>query len=294
MSEQKKSCKGPRGPHDAIHQEWSYRPEAVIWVGGNPNKPNLVPFGNEMKLWLQQKKSALSLHTKLSQGLAGEPTNPYTYSLCAISLAVAATINEAIEFSESGETIDSIDMEIRRIRFESELVIYSARFCEAAIKQMLFCTQIPKAMYERASMGQLLAQECPDCKKAGRPRHDVSLLGSLAHRFFLCPMLDGCAIDHLQLVARRRNLEAAHSESQSIHPRTGRASRCHLAQSVAEIGHELGHMADHLGIIEEKMIAEADLFIRSYPKVSPRSELARIPVRDLDQYPSDGSSAPAA
>ena len=45
-------------------------------------------------------------------------------------------------------------------------------------------------------------------------------------------------------------------------------------------------------VFSKKMIAETDLFIRSYPKVSPRIELARMPVRDLDQYPSDGSSAP--
>ena len=252
-----------------------------------------MPFGNEMKLWLQQKSNGLPLYTKLIQGADGAPSNPYTYSLCAISSAVARVINDAIEFSESSEPVESVDAEITRIRFESELVIYSARFCEAAIKQMLFCTQIPKEMYERASMGQLLAQECEDCKKSGSPRHDISLLGSLAHRFFMCHMLDGCAIDHLQLVARRRNLEAAHSESQSIHPRTDQESRNHLAHSISDIGHELGHMADHLGAIEEKMISETSLFILSYPRVPSRAELSKIPVRDLDQYP-DGESVTSA
>lgn len=283
----------PRGPHGATHQKWAYAREAVIWKDGKPDKPNLVPFGGEMKLWLGQKSGGLPLYTKLVQGADGAPSNPYTYSLCAISAAVASAINEAIEFCESSILIGPVDAEIKRIRFESELVIYSARFCEAAIKQMLFCTQIPKGLYERASMGQLLAQECEDCKKAGLPRHDISLLGSLAHRFFLCKMLDGCAIDHLQLVARRRNLEAAHSESQSINPRTAHESRIHLAKSIPEIIFELGHMADHLGAIEEKMISETNLFIKSYPRVSPRAELARIPVRDLDQYQSDESSASA-
>ena len=291
MTEPKQERKKPRGPHGAIHQKWAYRREAIIWSNGKPFKPNMVAYGNEMKLWLQQKSAGLPLHTKLAQGLAGAPTNPYTYSLCAISTAVAAAINEAIEFSESIQPIEPVDAEVQRIRFESELVIYSARFCEAAIKQMLFCTQMPSELYERASMGQLLAQECEGCKKDGKPRHDVSMLGSLAHRFFLCHILDGCAIDHLQLVARRRNLEAAHSESQSIHPRTAKESRSHLAQSVAEIGHELAHMADHLGAIEEKMISETRLFIRSYPNASPRGELARIPVRDLDQYPDDENVA---
>lgn len=290
MSKANNGCKAARGPHGATHQEWAYRSEAVVWVDRKPVKPNIIPFASEMALWTQQKVAALPLHTKLTQGIVGEPSNPYTYSLSAMSLAVGATINDAFEFSESTEPVDSVDAEVRRIRFESELIIYAARFCEAAIKQMLFCTQIPKVMYERASMGKLLASECEECKKAGKQRHDISLLGSLAHRFFLCHMLDGCAIDHLQMVARRRNLEAAHSESQSIHPRTATESRNHLARSLAEIGYELGHMADHIGKIEEKMIGETELFIRSYPNVSPRGELARIPVRNLDQYPHDAGA----
>jgi hypothetical protein len=287
MREAKNDCKTPRGPHGATHQVWAYRSEAVIWIEGKPFRPNIIPFASEMMLWLQQKVSSLPLHTKFGQSVVGEPSNPYTYSLSAISLAISEIINDAFEFAESTEPMDSVVAEVRRIRLESELIIYAARFCEATIKQMLYCTQIPKDMYERATMGQLLARECEGCKKAGKQRHDISLLGSLAHRFFLCYMLDTCAIDHLQIVARRRNLEAAHSESQFIHPRTAEESRKHLASSIAEIGYELGHMADHIGTIEKKMIEETELFIRSYPNVSPLSELERIPVRNFEQYHDD-------
>jgi hypothetical protein len=284
MSETRNHCKAPRGPHGATHQDWGYRPEAIVWIGNKPAMPNIVPFAGEMALWTQQKVASLPLHTKLVHEVAEEPSNPYTYSLSAISLAIAEIINEGFAFSDSHESIDPVSVEIRRIRLESELMIYSARFCEAAIKQMLYCTQIPGDMYERATMGQLLAQECEACRKAGKSRHDISLLGSLAHRFFLCRMLDDCAIDHLQMIARRRNLEAAHSESQSIHPRTVAESKLHLAGSLSEIGSELGHMADHIGRIEEKMIAEAKLFIRSYPDIPPLIELTKIPVRSLEQY----------
>jgi len=289
MAKSSDACKVPRGPHGATHQVWAYRAEAVIWIDDKPVKPNIVPFGHQMALWLRQRVLALPLLTKRGQSIVGELSNPYSYSLGAISLVIGAAINDAIEFSESTEAIDPVDAEVKRIRLESELTLYAARFCEAAIKQMLYCTQIPVRMYEKASMGQLLARECDDCKKAGRERHDISLLGSLAHRFFLCRMLDDCAIDHLQLVARRRNQEAAHSDSQSIHPRSAAESRKHLAASVSEIGHELGHMADHITEIEAKMIAETELFIRSYPKPSPRGELSKIPVRNLDQYSRGGS-----
>lgn len=277
-------CGVARGPHGASHPEWAYRPEAIVWLGKVPVKPNIVPFAREMALWTQQKIHALPLHTKLSAKLTCEPSNPYTYSLGSISLALGHIINDAAGFSESTEAIDPIDAEITRIRYESELVIYSARFCEAAIKQMLYCTQFPVKMYEKASMGQLLARPCESCKKEGRKGHDISLLGALAHRFFVCHMLEDCAFDHLQMVARRRNLEAAHSESQSIHPRTAAQSRSHLAQSLAEIGYELGHMADHIGTIEEKIIAETELYISSYPAVPAVDRLSRIPVRWIDQY----------
>lgn len=282
-------CRVPRGPHGATHQVWAYRREAVVWIDDKPLKPNIIPFAGEMARWLQRKVSALPLHTKLTNGAIGEVTNPYSYSLSAISIVIGTAINDAFEFAESAELIDAVDAEVKRIRLESELTLYAARFCEAAIKQMLYCTQVPARMYERASMGQLLARECDHCKKAGREKHDISLLGSLAHRFFLCHMLDNCAIDHLQLVARRRNQEAAHSDSQSIHPRSASESREHLTRSLSEIGQELGHMADHIGEIEAKVIAETELFICSYPRPSPWGELSRIPVRNLDQYPREDS-----
>lgn len=284
MAKSTHQCKAARGPHEAIHRVWAYRPEAVVWVDDKPLKPNIIPFAGEMALWLQRKVAALPLHTKLSHGAIGEISNPYTYSLGAISIVIGNAINDAFDFAESTEEVGAVDAEVKRIRLEAELTLYASRFCEAAIKQMLYCTQVPTTLYKKASMGQLLARECDDCRKAGRDRHDISLLGSLAHRFFLCHMLDNCAIDHLQLVARRRNQEVAHSDSQSIHPRTAAESRKNLAETLSEIGQELGHMADHIGEIEAKVIAETELFIRSYPSISPRSELSRIPVRNLEQY----------
>jgi len=273
-----------RGAHGATHIEWAYRREAIIWIDEKPIKPNLIPFAKEMALWLQQKINSLPLHTNLEQDVVGALGNPYTYSLSALSLSIAAILDDAFDFCESTESMHPVDAEIQRIRFESELIIYAARFCEAAIKQMLYCTQTPAKMYESASMGKLLAQECDGCRKHGRMRHDISLLGSLAHRFFLCRMLDECAIDHLQIIARRRNLEAAHSESQSIQPRTESESKAHLTRSIKEIGQELGHMADHIGTIEDKIVAEVMLAIRSYPKAPTYIELAKIPVRDFEQY----------
>lgn len=275
---QTQGCKVMRGPHGATHPDWCYRPEAVVRLGALPIKPNLAPLAGEMALWLQTKIPGLSLHTEQSGTLTCQPKNPYTFSLCAIGYAFCRTVNDAFAFVESSEEIDPVDAEVKRIRYESELVIYAARFCEAAIKQMLYCTSFPADLYEKATMGQLLSRPCEACGK-GKEGHDISLLGALAHRFFLCPMLDNCAIDHLLLVARRRNLEAAHSDSQSINPRTAAETRAHLNKSLFDIGHELGHMADHIGAIEAKMIAETELFITSGITGPTIGDLTKIPIR---------------
>lgn len=284
MQQNADSCNSGRGPHGASHPMWAFRREAVIWVGKLPVRPNIIPFAEQMKLWTQQKTNAVPLVTKLAQTLTCQPGNPYTYSLAAISHAWCASMNDAIHFSESTDDIDSVDAEISRIRYESELIIYSARFCEAAIKQILFCTNFHGKKYEKASMGRLLAQPCEACKKGGAKEHDISLLGALAHRYGLCVWFDRCAFDHLQIVAKRRNLEAAHSESQAIHPRTAAESKLHLANSLQEIGHELGHMADHIGEIEKKVVAELELCIRSYPNLPPIDALSNLPLRWLHQY----------
>jgi hypothetical protein len=144
---------------------------------------------------------------------------------------------------------------------------------------MLFCTAVPPRMYEKAAMGGLLAVECENCRKNGKERHDISLLGSLAHHYFLCPMLDNCVVDHLSLLGSRRNAEAAHAEVIDTKELGVDRSREKLNQAMMEAGQELGHMAEHIGEIEKKMLREIELYIHFAPERPPLDELMRIPVR---------------
>ena len=276
------SCNTTRGPHGATHPAWKVSRDAFIWDGATPKAPNLLPFAADMSLWTQRKLSSLPLIVHQSSNLPCQPSNPYTYSLATISTAIAQTLSEAIAFAESSEYIDNLSAEITRIRYESELVIFATRFCEAAIKQMLYCTNFPKKLYKNAGMGPLLSQECRPCK-ASTNAHDVSLLGALAHRYALCHTLDFCAFDHLALLARRRNLETAHSDAQHLYPRTIIESRSKMKRTILDIGSELGHMADHLGAIEDKMIKEINLIIQAYPSPPKSGDLWKIPVRQIDQ-----------
>ncbi|GAA3923722.1 hypothetical protein GCM10022229_17090 [Luteimonas lutimaris] len=256
----------------------------MLWIGDIPAKPNMATISREMCTWLQRKTYALPLFTKESRKLTCQVDNPYTFSLGSISFTLASTINDAWAFSESAQSIDPVDAEVMRIRLESELSLNVARFCEAAIKQLLYCTSFPNKHYKSASLQQLLAKDCEACRKSGGEGHDVSLLGALAHRYFLCLKFDHCAFEHLKLVARRRNAEAAHANSPVLNPRDSSQSRADLKKSLLEIGHELGHMADHISEVEEKMFNETKLFIGHYPNRPPHDELAKVPIRPLWQY----------
>ena len=56
-----------RGPHAASHPDWDLRRDALIWLGEEPIAPNLVPFADEMRAWLQQKgKLSVVVQTPVS------------------------------------------------------------------------------------------------------------------------------------------------------------------------------------------------------------------------------------
>lgn len=253
-----------RGAHAASHPDWDLRREAFIWADGVPIAPNLVPFADEMRNWLSQK-GQLSVVTEETRRHPLGYTNPFTYHAATIGAGLGAAVNAAFAFTESTESLDPLDAEVERIRLHSELVINVARFCEAAIKQLLHCSTIPRRLYVRATLGQLLALDCDACRKAGQPTHDISLLGALAHRYFECLALEHCVLDHLKIVGERRKMDAAHSSAPILNPRDAATSRAELRAVLDEVGHGLGHMADHIGIYERKLLAELNLVILGWP-----------------------------
>jgi hypothetical protein len=269
-------------PHAATHPRWFFRRDAFVWQDNQPLFANMAPFASEMHGWLRQTNHGISGCTENERGKPESFTNPYSYHATSINLALAATINAAHDFSLSTDVIEPIDAEVVRIRLQNELVLYVARFCEATIKQMLFCTQIPRRLYKHASLGQLLSIECDRCKKAKKTRHHISLLGALAHQYFLCHTLESCVFEHLRLVARRRNMEAAHSDAQTLNVRTAAASRSDLAKALRDVVSEFAHMVDHIGQIEEQMISEINFRLRYYPAMPHPNALMQIMARPPD------------
>jgi len=268
-----------RGPHGATHPPWAFRREAAMWNGGMPIGPNILPLAAEMCDWLGQKCGGLSACLEENRGQLGFASNPYTYYASAIGTSLGEVINSVGTFVESTDDVEPIEAEVTRVRLQSELALYTARFCEATIKQMLYCTQVPSAMYEDASLGRLLAADCKDCRKAGKRGHDISLLGALAHQYHLCHTLEHCMADHLAFVGKRRNEQAAHAQSIVLDPKGASQSRERLEATFDGICHEFGHMVEHIGQIENAMIEEISLINLYYPAVPPLESYDRIHAR---------------
>jgi hypothetical protein len=244
----------------AYHFDWEFRRESLLWVGEQPIGINFHPLATELYNWLL-RKGQVSLLLAEDTVFPTSLTNPYSYNTSVIAGIITHVINATHDFATSTEPMSDTEAEIERIRLYNEQVLYTARFCEAAIKQLLYCTQISKRYYEDVSIGALLSAECRDCKGAGKARHKISMLGSLAHRYGLCLEFEGCLFEHLKIVNRRRNVEAAHSGSQPFRKMPASDSRAQLMKDSLEAGNELVHMLKHISDLETKMISELNNII---------------------------------
>lgn len=114
-----------------------------------------------------------------------------------------------------------------------------------------------------------------------------------------CLALEHCMLDHLKIVGDRRKVDAAHSSAPTLNPRSAAASRADLRALLDEAGHGLGHMADHIGTYERKLLAELNLVIFQWPNPPTLDQLSRIPVRirpddpRLPPHPSSGEAGAA-
>lgn len=237
------------------HQPWRYRPNAFRWEGARIAGINFVPIAGPMRAWMQQQGS-LFLISREGQTKSGGYYNPYVFSGCTLSLLLGRVVNACHDFEESDECdLDPIDAEVERLRLYNEAVLLTARVTEVAIKQLLYCTAIPEKHYRRMALGGLLESPCPGCKKAEGDRpHLVSLMGSLAHPFHLCLEFDKCALDHMFLVNKLRNAQAAHSEIQNIIVRSPAESKAQLRVEATEVFSGFLHLLTHLEKVESRML----------------------------------------
>lgn len=218
---------------------------------------NILPLAGDMRAWMQQRGQLALMPAPTSPSWGGF-TNPYTTSGVTLQLLMARAINAAHEYATTDTPgHNEVDAEVERVRLYNEVLMYSARFCEVAIKQLLYCTQIPEPRYGRMALGALLESPCPDCKRHdGKKPHSVSLVGTLAHPFHLCLEFEHCAMDHMALVNRLRNSEAAHSGIQPLNIRSVEESKLQLMQDSQEVLEGFLHMLSHLEDLEREMLLD--------------------------------------
>ncbi|SEF91618.1 hypothetical protein [Marinobacterium lutimaris] len=241
------------------HHSWSYRPQAFRWSGEMISGINLLPIATEMRAWMLQRGHLSIIPTHEAPHNSGF-TNPYSKSGVTLSLLMSRVINSSHDYANFSEsTDDETDSEIERLRLYNEILLYSTRLCEASIKQLLYCTQIPESRYGRMALGQLLESPCPGCKrKNGKEPHLVSLVGTLAHPYHLCLEFEHCAMDHMDLVNKLRNSQAAHSGIQDLNIRTADISRSQLLEESTDILSGFLHMLSHVEKLEQKMLMDLE------------------------------------
>jgi hypothetical protein len=249
----------PKRDWHGSHHPWSYRPQAFRWVGEKIIGANLVPLAGEMRAWMQQRGN-LSLMPASTFPWCGGFTNPYSTSGVTLQLLMGRVINATHEYAQATASTpnhDEIDAEVERVRLYNEVVMYSARFCEVTIKQLLYCTEIPESRFGRMALGALLESPCPDCKRhTGKTPHSISFVGTLAHPFHLCLEFEHCAMDHMALVNRLRNSEAAHSGVQPLNIRSVQASKLQLFNDSQEVLEGFLHMLSHVEDLERNILAD--------------------------------------
>jgi hypothetical protein len=183
-------------------------------------------------------------------------TNPYTLNASVLSLVYANVVNDSADFIGSTESVDPLQAEIQCIRLQTDTVLYPARLCEALIKQLLHLTSFPEHYYRRTALGALLSQDCPGCRQSNTTPHQVSLLGSLAHRYRLCHEFEDCLQEHMKLVKQRRDFVAAHAGTTKFTGKSLAAVRKDFGKEFTKHTKIFIHMLEHISEIEDKMFWE--------------------------------------
>lgn len=237
------------------HHIWRFSPHAFRWRGEQISGANLLPLATEMRAWLLQL-GQLSLMPAFESPTNGGFTNPYTENGITLALIMSDIVNASHQFTTTLRADeDEVGAEVERIRMHNELLINTARFCEIIIKQLLHCTQTPVSLYQRMALGQLLESPCPSCKKKnGDKPHAISLVGTLACPFGLCRAFENCAMDHMDLVNKLRNSQAAHSGVQALNIRSITESKAQHEEDCNETLSNFLHMLSHLADLEQNIL----------------------------------------
>lgn len=255
-----KDCfsKPPKCP---VHEEWDFCTRCFYDKLGNQSIANIYPFATELRKWLRQEPSKLPVIFPGEQYLMN-PFSHHSSRLVSIFIDVVNDFSDFINSRDKTNLKEPWKIDLKRIRIASEMILYAVRICESLFKQLLYCTQFDPKRYWNKPLGPLLAQRCLACK--GKNKHQVSIVGSLAHRYKLCGQYEQCLQVDLKYLNKLRNSQAAHATVD----KDAVSSTIEKAWITAEnycndIGSKFIHMLGHISEIELAMINEAENRLKS-------------------------------
>lgn len=257
-----------RPPRHATHERWDFcaRVFTEVWDGIAEHPPktvvNIHPFAGQLQRWLRQEPAELALITPGARTIS----NRYAHHASFLVAIFTEVVNDFHAFlrERSPSFVRAYEVDVRRMRFVSEMILYAVRIFEALLKQLLYCTQFDIRRYEKAALGQLLSSRCEACWREKKVVHKVSLAGSLAHRYGLCGQYEQCLRKDLQALNHLRNAQAAHATvgAVAISPSLDSAWTTGW-EHLTWIGEKVTHMLGHVAELEVAMIAEAKSRLRS-------------------------------
>jgi hypothetical protein len=267
--------KPPKPPRHATHESWDFcaRVFTEIWDQSPRREPsrtvvNIQPLARELQRWLRQEPAELVLIRPSAHTIS----NPYSQHASFLIAIFSLVVNDFYQFLQgsSANLAAPYEIDLRRMRYTSEMILYAVRIFEALLKQLLYCTQFDRSRYEKAALGQLLSSRCEDCWRKRRVIHKVSLAGSLAHRYRLCGQYEQCLRKDLHQLNALRNAQAAHalvgpmdiSPSQVVARGIGQA---HFTW----IGEKVAHMLTHIAELDEAMIIDAQTRLGTETRTGP-------------------------
>ena len=244
---------GHKDSQMAYHVPWDFRPEA-IFLSNKPPTMNFWALATNLRDWMTQQDQ---LRYSTSYEKPDRFANPHTQAGALLNVVYATVLNEAHSFANDRSAIDAVEAEIKRVRLNTDLTLYSARICECHIKQLVFLTTLAYDSYDKASLGELLTRWCTSCGVSNnKKRHRMSLLGSLSHRYHLCHEYEGCLAVRTRMVNRRRNFEAAHSGVMKFYPKDAKHVRRKFKGELQRSSTDFLHVLNHIADIEQRIIEE--------------------------------------
>jgi hypothetical protein len=239
----------------AYHMDWDFREKALVGDGNGVLRPNFHPIGGELKHWLLRTGQLRIISSQQSKSVPLF-TNPYVYNASALAIAYAEIVNDCADFADGIAPLDSMTTQVKFMRLRTESILYPARLCEAFFKQLLYLTSFPEKYYRGVSLGRLLSKDCSGCRNSNKAPHELSLIGSLAHRYRLCYEFEDCLKSLVTITNRRRDLEAAHSDIPGFSRKSSARLRKDFGKEFISHAKLFRHLLEHLSDIEDRMFSE--------------------------------------